>query len=161
MRLPFRVSSTTRRGCVLHEKANQLTYCAEQRQWTVPRRGCIADCLRVHGDGSADRHDWALRPEFPLMRLTSTQRGYGYRWQVARAQFLKTNPLCVMCKAQGIYTAATVIDHIKPHKGNQDLMWDRLNWQSLCKAHHDSDKQRIDHGNAPRKRIGRDGWPVD
>ncbi len=96
------------------------------------------------------------------MRLTTTQRGYGYRWQVARAHFLKTHPICVMCERQGIITAATVVDHIKPHKGNEQLMWDsENNWQALCKSHHDSDKQRIDHGNAPRQRIGIDGWPLD
>lgn len=36
---------------------------------------------------------------------------------------------------------ATVVDHIKPHKGDSQLFWDQDNWQSLCKTHHDSTKQ--------------------
>ena len=32
---------------------------------------------------------------------------------------------------------ATVVDHIKPHRGDQKLFWDQNNWQPLCKEHHD------------------------
>jgi 5-methylcytosine-specific restriction protein A len=32
---------------------------------------------------------------------------------------------------------ATVVDHKIPHKGDMKLFWDRSNWQSLCKCHHD------------------------
>jgi hypothetical protein len=53
---------------------------------------------------------------------------------------------------------ATVVDHITPHKlkdaitsGDraaialaQKLFWDTDNWQSLCKQHHDSTKQRME-----------------
>lgn len=74
--------------------------------------------------------------------MTSTQRGYGYKWQKAREQFLRENPLCVVCTAQGIVTVATVVDHIIPHRGDQSLFWRRSNWQSLCSTHHSRDKQR-------------------
>ena len=73
---------------------------------------------------------------------TAAQRGYGYKWQKARAQFLQKHPLCVMCEAEGRVTAATVVDHIVAHRGNQSLFWDRSNWQSLCSTHHSRDKQR-------------------
>lgn len=73
---------------------------------------------------------------------TSTQRGYGYKWQKAREGFLRSHPLCVMCQAQGVVTAATVVDHKTPHRGDQALFWDRANWQSLCATHHSRDKQR-------------------
>jgi 5-methylcytosine-specific restriction endonuclease McrA len=65
-----------------------------------------------------------------------------------------------MCEDAGRIVQASVVDHIKPHKGNQALFWNPANWQSLCKRCHDSDKQRIEAGNAPRQQIGRDGWPV-
>lgn len=29
-----------------------------------------------------------------------------------------------------------VVDHIKPHRGDQKLFWDRRNWQPLCEHHH-------------------------
>lgn len=73
---------------------------------------------------------------------TAAQRGYGYKWQKARAEFLRSHPLCVMCEAEGRVTAATVVDHITPHRGNQSLFWDRSNWAPLCAHHHSSEKQR-------------------
>jgi 5-methylcytosine-specific restriction protein A len=37
------------------------------------------------------------------------------------------------CFDQGIATQAVQIDHVIPHKGNRQLMWDsEANWQSLC-----------------------------
>lgn len=74
--------------------------------------------------------------------MSSTQRGYGYKWQKAREAFLRENPLCVMCTAQGVVNVATVVDHITPHRGDQSLFWRRSNWQSLCSTHHSRDKQR-------------------
>ena len=34
-------------------------------------------------------------------------------------------------------SAAVIVDHIKPHRGDKVLFWDRNNWQPLCKMHHD------------------------
>ena len=73
---------------------------------------------------------------------SSTARGYGYRWQKARKAYLALNPLCVMCSTEYSPVAATVVDHIKPHGGNESLFWDENNWQPLCKHCHDSVKQR-------------------
>ena len=75
-------------------------------------------------------------------RESSSARGYNYKWQQARAQFLREHPLCVMCEAAGRVEAATVVDHITPHRGDQSLFWRRSNWQSLCATHHSRDKQR-------------------
>lgn len=88
----------------------------------------------------------------------STAKGYGYRWQQARADHLRRQPLCVFCQRDGRLVAATVVDHVKPHrlkealeggdaiqiKAAQRLFWDRGNWQSLCKQCHDSTKQRLE-----------------
>ncbi|CAK8737112.1 hypothetical protein SODG_000835 [Sodalis praecaptivus] len=85
-------------------------------------------------------------------------RIYGSRWDKARRAFLVRHPLCVMCQQQGKTVAATVVDHITPHKlkaalqsGNtaavaqaQGLFWDRRNWQSLCTLHHNATKQRME-----------------
>lgn len=35
-------------------------------------------------------------------------------------------------------TRATVVDHIKPHRGDKALFWDEHNWQPLCKKCHDT-----------------------
>lgn len=39
-------------------------------------------------------------------------------------------------------TPATVVDHIKPHRGIWALFSDRSNLQSLCKRHHDAKTAR-------------------
>lgn len=39
---------------------------------------------------------------------------------------------------------AAIIDHIKPHRGDQTLFWDKTNWQALCSHHHSSTKQRLE-----------------
>jgi 5-methylcytosine-specific restriction protein A len=74
--------------------------------------------------------------------MGGTARGYGYRWQQARARHLDSHPLCVMCEAEHKVTAATVVDHRIAHRGDQELFWDESNWQSLCASHHSGDKQR-------------------
>ena len=91
---------------------------------------------------------------------TAAQRGYGSRWQKARASFLAAHPICVMCKAGGTLTPANVVDHVIPHRGDKNLFWDTANWQSLCARHHNSDKRRMESGKEVRPQIGLDGWPV-
>lgn len=64
-------------------------------------------------------------------------RGYNRRWQKARKRFLQAHPLCEECMKKGVYTKATVVDHIIPHRGDPKLFWDESNWQALCKRCHD------------------------
>lgn len=73
---------------------------------------------------------------------TTNQRGYDYRWQKARKQYLAEHPLCVMCEHKGITTAANTVDHIVPHRGDQRLFWDESNWQALCAPCHSGEKQK-------------------
>jgi len=42
--------------------------------------------------------------------------------------------------------AATVVDHIKPHRGDKTLFWERSNWQALCKQCHDIKTAKEDGG---------------
>jgi 5-methylcytosine-specific restriction endonuclease McrA len=64
-----------------------------------------------------------------------------------------------MCAKENRVTATTSVDHIIHHKGNTAVFWDiENNWQSLCKPHHDRDKQREERGRL--KAEGVDGWPV-
>lgn len=88
----------------------------------------------------------AGRTYVPQVRESAASRGYGWRWRLARRGFLAAHPLCAQCSAEGVVRAATVVDHIIPHKGDQALFWDRSNWQPLCKAHHDRKTAREDGG---------------
>ena len=78
---------------------------------------------------------------------------YNHRWDKERKHYLLHHPLCTYCLEQGKTTAATVVDHIQPHKGDMDLFWDVNNWQALCKHCHDSIKQREEKRG---RRIGYD-----
>jgi 5-methylcytosine-specific restriction protein A len=85
-------------------------------------------------------------PASPVQqRVSARERGYTHRWEMARARFLRSHPMCVMCEAQGRVEVATVVDHIIPHRGDQELFWRESNWQALCATHHNSHKQRQEH----------------
>ncbi len=75
---------------------------------------------------------------------TTAERGYGGRWQKARERFLAKHPLCAYCEREGKVTAASVVDHVVPHRGDQALFWQKENWQSLCATCHSSTKQQIE-----------------
>ena len=99
---------------------------------------------------------------------SSTARGYNYKWQQARAAFLRENPWCHRCLVEaGIVTInaiealaecqrlhvppppAHLVDHKTPHRGDMRLFWDRDNWEPMCNRHHSSDKQREENEAYP------------
>ena len=86
----------------------------------------------------------------PENRPSAHMRGYGTRWRKVRLNHLKIEPLCRKCKKNDEITPATIVDHIKPHKGNYELMWDTDNFQSLCKTCHDK-KTATEDGGFGRK----------
>jgi 5-methylcytosine-specific restriction protein A len=101
----------------------------------------------VHnGGGRCDQHKRQQRSQSEERRGSSSERGYGYRWQKARATWLSRNPLCVACHEAGRVAPAVVVDHKVPHRGDQTLFWDTSNWQSLCKCCHDTKTAREDGG---------------
>lgn len=87
-------------------------------------------------------------------------------WKDGRREFLRANPLCAYCMRYGIkgrpapqYTPASVVDHVRRHKGDRALFYDRANWQPLCKWHHDSVKQTQER-RLEQPTYGADGWPL-
>lgn len=101
--------------------------------------GCPA---LVRGRAKCDRH----QVEREQRRGTAASRGYGSQWQKYRKGFLAQHPLCGLCQAEGRVEAATVVDHIKDHKGDQGLFWDPNNHRPLCKPHHDARTDAGDFG---------------
>jgi len=79
-------------------------------------------------------------------RLADYSKLYNRQWSKVRARFLKEHPLCAICLSESRITAANIVDHIKPHKGNKELFWDASNYQSLCKPCHDTKTAREDGG---------------
>lgn len=91
-------------------------------------------------------------PDPPLgqkPKLSAAKRGYGRKWQAASKRFLKANPFCANPYGHhepfnlvtgeqyaASLVKATLVDHIKPHRGNMDLFWNESNWQPLCHGCH-------------------------
>lgn len=96
--------------------------------------------LKSAGSSNASNISWRTGK-------TTAERGYGSRWQNYRKRFLRDNPICCFCLEQGRVAIANVVDHIVPHRGDQQLFWDVNNHQSLCSPCHSSIKQREENGN--------------
>lgn len=99
-----------------------LKPCAEPRCPELVLRG-IARCVQH-----------ARKPFAGAQRSTTLYATR--RWRNERAAFLKRHPLC-RCGEQ-----AKVVDHIRPHRGDETLFWDQANWQPLCWFHSNSKTAR-------------------
>jgi 5-methylcytosine-specific restriction endonuclease McrA len=76
---------------------------------------------------------------------TTDERGYTHRWKQASKRFLAEHPLCQCAdcdEGRKRVTAAEVVDHDTPHRGDMRLFWDESNWRALAKACHDRKTQR-------------------
>ena len=84
-------------------------------------------------------------------RGTAKERGYDRRWDARAKRFKAKYPLCgdrpdgqvpVMSECwqeqpKRRPTLAYAVDHVIPHRGNEQLRWDEQgNWQSLCASCH-------------------------
>lgn len=114
----------------------------------APRPCTYPGCGVLVSDGTSrcSKHKHIEQRQADQQRGSSSQRGYGSRWQKAREGFLRHNPLCAHHQERGEIVRATVVDHIIPHKGDKVLFWDRSNWQALCKTCHDTKTAREDGG---------------
>ena len=84
---------------------------------------------------------------------------YDRKWRARRARQLSEHPLCAMClRLQARVTAATVADHIVPHRGDPVLFAGPL--QSLCASCHSSLKQQVENGGL-MKGCDSAGVPLD
>lgn len=106
----------------------------------------LRPCRNIGCNNLTDKSycDSCKRP--PENRPNANQRGYTYKWQKASKVFLSQNPLCRQCEKEGRIVVASVVDHIKPHKGNMKLFWDRDNWQPLCVNCHNRKTAKEDMG---------------
>ena len=76
-----------------------------------------------------------------------------------RPHQLAKHPVCAACAAQGRVSLAQEVDHIVPPNGNQALMRDPSNFQSLCKPCHSRKTRAQARGYSIA--IGVDGYPID
>ncbi len=100
--------------------------------WSPKTICCYNGCHELTRGAYCTKHT----KEIQATRNKKNSKLYTYRWSKARKLYLRDHPLCVHCERDGRVTAATEVDHIITHGGDQTLFWDRSNWQSLCKKCH-------------------------
>ncbi len=95
----------------------------------------ICPCQKVipYGQRCAceKKRDAERKTRHDAKRPSASERGYGGKWQQARADYLAANPVCVRCGKP-----ATVVNHKRPHKGDFKLFWSRSNWEPVCNPCH-------------------------
>ena len=84
-----------------------------------------------------------------VARPHAAARGYNYKWQKFRAEYLSQNPICCLCGQK-----AEAIDHIIPHRGDKELFWDVDNLQSLCTICHNRKTALQDSKFTKGRKIG-------
>lgn len=95
--------------------------------------------------------------ELPVELMASTL--YDRRWRKRRERQLREFPLCRLCiEMRSIVRAATIADHIEPHRGDPVKFAGPL--QSLCAECHSSWKQATESGSLMRG-CAVDGMPLD
>lgn len=110
-----------------------------------------------------EKHTKVVARQADEQRGSSTERGYGYKWQQASKGFLRRHPLC-QCpgclEGEKRLLASTVVDHkIPPRLGEAqksgdsdriaaalELFWNRDNWQAMSKPCHDHKTATQDGG---------------
>jgi 5-methylcytosine-specific restriction endonuclease McrA len=87
--------------------------------------------------------------QYNLQRGSAHARGYDARWARASKRHRQSSPLCRYCETgafgRACTTAATLVDHLYPHNGDQTLFWTEVWWVSACKDCHDGPKQAAEH----------------
>jgi 5-methylcytosine-specific restriction protein A len=98
----------------------------------LPLRPCPHSGCPVIGPCPTHKRQAKPVPEIRLYddrRGSSTARGYGYKWQQFRKEYIKRHPSCCKCGKP-----TTDVDHVTPRaNGGSD---DERNLQPLCSFHH-------------------------
>src|SRR5688572_10646563 len=79
-------------------------------------------CCIQHGKTFSNRQRYRCRSPKKYAKASGP---YKNKWRRLRGIFLKKNKFCVMCKRHKMRVSATVVDHIKPHRGGLELFWDQ------------------------------------
>lgn len=69
-------------------------------------------------------------------RGTPAERGIDGLWRKLRTAHMQRQPYCVECLSEGRQTIGQIVDHIRPHRGDDALRLSPTNLQTLCRRHH-------------------------
>ena len=105
-----------------------------------PYRKCShPGCDELTRDAKCEAHAICNDKEYDDRRGSSRDRGYDYKWEKARARWIRLHPLCEECLTNDIVHIAEEVHHIRGIENDpehQDLM-------SLCRACHDKTKHVV------------------
>jgi 5-methylcytosine-specific restriction endonuclease McrA len=90
----------------------------------------LCRCSKTVPAGATCEYQVARNADYERRRGSARKRGYDARWERESAAFL-ARPENRFC-ACGCGRRADVVDHKVAHKGNQELFWDRGNWQPMA-----------------------------
>lgn len=98
--------------------------------------------------------------EADARRGSARDRGYDTRWDKARRGYLLAHPVCEYCRLEGRISAATLVDHLYPHRRFEGVFWCAEWWVASCKPCHDGPKQSVERIGRPAldalaRRLGR------
>jgi 5-methylcytosine-specific restriction enzyme A len=102
-----------------------------------PCAGRCGSLVQQHGPARCERCDAKREARDVAERGTASERGYDGAWRKLRAAYFATHPACeatngaAACGAPG-----AIVDHVKPHRGDDALRLDPMNLQTLCRRHH-------------------------
>jgi len=112
----------------------------------VEKRGYCSIHAHLQREDDERKLKWsrisnAPRPEYAELYNS-------YRWKKCRKEFLEDYPICFVCGGR-----SEVVDHAIPHRGNEELFYDRENWQALCSECHNKKTRKEVSARAHKKVI--------
>ena len=105
--------------------------------------GCVG--YAVLGSPYCGQHAAAHARVFRLSEHRKAAARLG-QWLALRRQQLTKQPFCAECLRAGKYVLASEVDHVVPHRNDEQLFYDHLNLQSLCHPCHSQKTAREDGG---------------
>ena len=113
-----------------------------------PRLGTTRPRLSIPSPGERERElDRRRQREDPCRSLYKTVRWANLRLRI----FVRDLFTCVLCDRIECNTSLLVCDHVEPHNGDVEKFWAGP-FQTLCKACHDGEKQRLERRSRNRVR---------
>lgn len=93
------------------------------------------------------------RQAYDRQRGSAAKRLYGARWQRLRKRKIAEHPWCQAAGCGRPVSLRTAhVDHVVPHRGDEELFWDEDNLQVLCETCHNRKTAEEDGGfGNPRK----------
>ncbi|MES2494624.1 MAG: hypothetical protein V4618_00790 [Pseudomonadota bacterium] len=89
-------------------------------------------------------HAAGTKREVDLRRGSASERGYDGRWAKASASYRREHPLCAYCALLDKVAAASLVDHLYPHRVYDGVFWERDWWVSSCGPCHSGMKQAVE-----------------